>query len=726
MRFFGLDIKRATPEEKQGDQVRSIVNQALAIGYDTSLPTNWTWQTYVNAYKSWVYIAIDKIARSVAMLPLELYVYRNTQTGKLLEGKSVKQGLRQCESEYERRLYLKEMQVEKEPVTQHPWLTLMQRPNNVTVRFALWYDTLVKMELGGSCGWYMPKGPLGIPESIYVLPLTSSATLTPIPDAKTIIGGYKYEDGTVKQTFTVEEVMYMRYPSPRSPLEGQSALRAQTYPYSIDDYIDKLQYNMFKNRAVPGLNLHTDERLKETQVDEIKSQIASAFEGAKNAGKLFVTHSGLQLGKPLTQSFADLMLTEVTDQQQDKLLAAYDVPAGLVGLVKDVNRANMETLKEGFYNETIRSKTMLIEEYIEAFMLPMYDENLTCDFRLPDISQRELDIEERKTNLETGLTTINEERARLQLDEVEWGDAPWFPINRIQYGDGEPSGNGAKHFVVNDTSTKALDVVWKAYTRQHAAYEKLILRTAKKLFKRQAEQTIERAVAETRRIVNRFAQSRKSTRVQFVKVNGLVRRIFDPLYWEKQTREAFGPVFEYIWEDAGTEQMKRLEAGVKQLEFLFNVNDPRAQELLGNRLDLFSAEITGTTFEAVDEILTSAWAEGIGATAVSDQLGAMFTKAEQYRAPLIARTEATAASNQADLEAVRQSGLEQDVLKVWVSSRDTHVRETHTLAEQDYVDGIPLDQQFAVGNDMMEAPGLGSIAEENVNCRCTVAYIRRK
>lgn len=725
MRFFGLDIKLAR-EEKQESAVSNIVSQALSVGYDTSLPTNWTWQTYVNAYKSWVYIAIDKIARSVAMLPLELYVYRSTRTGKLMEGKSVKQGLRQCETEHERQMLLKDMQVEKEPVTDHPWLTLMQRPNNVTVRFALWYDTLVKMELGGSCGWYMPKGALGIPESIYVLPLTSSATLTPIPDAKQIIGGYKYEDGTVKQTFTTEEVMYMRYPSPRSPLEGMSALRAQTYPYSIDDYIDKLQYYMFKNRAVPGLNLHTDAPLKEAQIDEIKTQIQSAFEGAKNAGKLFVTHSGLKLGQPLTQSFSDLMLSEVTDQQQDKLLAAYDVPAGLVGLVKDVNRANMEVLQEGFYNETIRSKTMLIEEYIEAFMLPMYDERLTCDFRLPNLTQRELDIEERKTNLELGFTTINEERAKMQLDEVEWGDAPWFPINRVQYEEGGAPAP-AKHFVVNQKpTTKALDHVWKAYERQHAAYEKLYLRTARKLFKEQAEQTIERAVAETRRIVNRFAQSRKSTRMQFAKVNALTRRIFDPLYWEKQTRDVFRPVFEYVWEDAGTEQMKRLEASVKQLEFQFNVNDPRAQELLGNRLDKFSAEITGTTFDAVDEVLTASWAEGVGAPVVADRLRDMFALAEKNRAPLIARTEATAASNQADIEAVRQAGLDQDVLKVWVSSRDTHVRENHTIAEQDYVDGIPLDQQFTVGADSMEAPGLGSIAEENVNCRCTVAYIRRK
>lgn len=169
-----LDVKRAgaVVEEKAGDPERDIMNQTVSLGWDTGAPVQWTWQTLCNAYKSWVYIAVDKIARSVAMLPLELYVYRDTRTGKLLEGKSVKLGMLQCETAFEKRRYLKAMQIEKEPVTQHPWLTLMNRPNNVTVRYALWYDTLVKLELSGVCYWYIPLNSLGISESIFTLPLT--------------------------------------------------------------------------------------------------------------------------------------------------------------------------------------------------------------------------------------------------------------------------------------------------------------------------------------------------------------------------------------------------------------------------------------------------------------------------------------------------------------------------------------------------------------------------
>lgn len=724
MRLFGLDISRAKAVSDV-DPVKALVSQAISLGFDSSLPVNWTWQTMVNAYKSWVYIATDKIASSVAMLPLELYVYRDVRTGKLVNGRNIKTGLRECKDRLERKMYLKEMQVEKEPVTSHPWLDLMSRPNNVTVRYTLWYDTLVKMELGGACGWYMPRNSLGIPGEIYVLPLTSTAKLKPIPDSVHIIGGYEYEDGTVRQTFATDEIMYMRYPSPKSPLEGMSALKAQTYPYSVDDYIEKLQYYMFKNRAVPGLNLHTDAQLKGQQIEDIKTQIQSTFEGAKNAGKLFVTHSGLKIGEPLTQSFADLLLNDVSTEQQDKLLAAFDVPAGLVGLVKDVNRANMEALKESFYGETIRSKTMLIEEHIEAFMLPLYDERLTCDFRLPDLSQRELDLQERKENLESGLTTINEERFKMGREEVAWGDAPWFPVNRIQYEE-NPEPRNSKGFVVKNTDDKTLTMAWKAYERQHSSYEKLLLSTARKLFSTQRDEVIKRAVEETERLNGKMHGARKSTREKFTKQNGLFGRVFDVAMWEKKTREVFGPVLDYIWEDAGGEQIKRLSrqkalGGAIQ----FNINDPHAQLLLGQRLETFSREITGTTFTEVEVILQGAWQEGLSATATSDLLLTMFDKAEKYRAPLIARTEATGASNAADLEAVRQMGLENDLVKFWISSRDLVTRDTHIAAEEKYKNGIPIDQDFSVGADTMQAPGMGSRASENINCRCTLGYKRK-
>ena len=105
----------------------------------------------------------------------------------------------------------------------------------------------------------------------------------------------------------------------------------------------------------------------------------------------------------------------------------------------------------------------------------------------------------------------------------------------------------------------------------------------------------------------------------------------------------------------------------------------------------------------------------------------MFASFERYRGPLIARTETIAAVNFADVDAVEQSGVADKLQKHWLSSRDGAVRDTHLAAENRYAEkGIGVDELFEVGEDVMVAPGNGSVAAENVNCRCTLTYSRRE
>ena len=87
-------------------------------------------------------------------------------------------------------------------------------------------------------------------------------------------------------------------------------------------------------------------------------------------------------------------------------------------------------------------------------------------------------------------------------------------------------------------------------------------------------------------------------------------------------------------------------------------------------------------------------------------------------------TEATILNNMADLEAVKQSGAK--LLKVWVTQQDTAVRDTHTDAEDKYAHGIPLDEDFEIGEDSMQAPGEGDDPANVCNCRCTIDYVEEE
>jgi hypothetical protein len=57
-----------------------------------------TYKSLVDAFTSWTYITVDKIARNVGLLPLELYYYK--QGGKARSGHQVKARLREWQSAF--------------------------------------------------------------------------------------------------------------------------------------------------------------------------------------------------------------------------------------------------------------------------------------------------------------------------------------------------------------------------------------------------------------------------------------------------------------------------------------------------------------------------------------------------------------------------------------------------------------------------------------------------
>lgn len=83
----------------------------------------------------------------------------------------------------------------------------------------------------------------------------------------------------------------------------------------------------------------------------------------------------------------------------------------------------------------------------------------------------------------------------------------------------------------------------------------------------------------------------------------------------------------------------------------------------------------------------------------------------------IADTEMHRIANTAALETAKRSGA---TSKTWVTMLDDKVRETH-----DYLEGVTvgIDDDFTTfDGDTAPAPGLFSLAQNNVNCRCELLF----
>jgi phage portal protein BeeE len=738
--FSKIGYVKASTQGEVGPLMRGYAMGTGASSWSSAK----SYSQLVDSYKSWVYTCIDKIAKSVAMIPLGLYVYRETGKGKKVKNLSWRGEYKRLPPG-DRPYFLKEAGMEKERIYTHPFLDLVSHPNSFMTRFGLWYETMIRLELGGLCGWLIVTDGLKVPRQIFPLPLTKSALLTPKVTPTMELQGWQYRDGQVDQSFTPDEVLLFKYASPVSPFHAMSPLMAQTYPYDIDLFLMQQQRAFFDNMATPGLHLWTDQKLNKGQVDEMREIVDEQFGSAIKAGKTLITHSGLKAEK-LMGTARDSMIDEVARFAREKLITSYDLSEGKIGLVRDVNRANMEALDKTFVEDCLGPRCMLMEEVVETFFLPRYDTGLTCDFELPDVSEKLVSLAERAQNLNTLYSCINEERAKEGLPPVPWGDKPWAPFTLSQVGSAPPpsaspaeeeegeeeeeegtkKGLEVKRMTPEFWTAEKKGVAWKMFVRRSEAEEKKVLGPVQTYFRSLQTDVLKRLETNSKRVEGTYAGWSRAKILAHLPTNKDARGInIDKGEEATRLRSLMTPLIKSIMQDTGDDRIMNLRETVK-FDIGFNLNDPAVVKWLGTRMREFSKEVAGTTFDEIEAILRTGFSEGQPTSAIAATLMEKFESWEQYRAPLIARTETIAAMNKADLEAVSQTGLDEVLLKHWLTAGDEAVRDSHNKAGMDYADGIPIDGMFEVGQDRMDAPGNGKVGEENINCRCTVYYTEKE
>jgi hypothetical protein len=456
------------------------------------------------------------------------------------------------------------------------------------------------------------------------------------------------------------------------------------------------------------------------------------------------------------------MVDEIERMARDKLLSSHDMSAGKIGLTEQQNRSNLEVVDMGFFNEAIKPRAMLITEYFDQFLVKLYDENLDFEFDYPHFQDRAQDVLERSSNLTQGVTTRNEERDKMGMEPVDGGDvllvspmlvplssvaeppeeAP-LPTGKLPPEE-EPEAGGLKP--VELPTKKSIKILWtpdkkllawKKFDKEATAFEPLFKRPFIKWL-----QSVQRDVIDA---IEKHGVKIKSN-IGAMNLNGRQKWLADhkdrleefvpsKAKMKKDLKNAFKPVYLSVLKEAGNGYKKDLHALTNRkdkggIDIEFNLNDESVQEYLGVRLEEFSDSTAQTTIDGTKKVLREGFENGDPLLQISTELRDYYTGSETYRANMIARTETTSAMNTANLESVRQMDLEGAVGKVWISESDPQVRDTHAEAAERYSDGydgdsdkvMGIDDEFVVGSDRMVAPASGGIAEENINCRCMMAW----
>jgi len=645
---------------RQPPQVYVVSGIAAELG----LAHRTDYTEYLGAYHSWVYACATIIARNVAKVPLRLYVRK--------EG-----GV--------------------EEVTDHPLLDLLRKVNPVQTRYELWELTVIWLELTGNAYWYLARNRLGVPVEIWPV---QPDRMKVVPGKDRLIQGYLYDYGGKRIAFDVEEIIHLKYPNPRSIYYGMGTLQAAAYSYDTDHFMRRYSINLFRNMARPDSVLTTDQNLTEEEIERVRAEWNKVYGSVENVGKVAILIGGTKL-QPYATKPQELDYVAGRKLARDEILGIFGVPASKLGLVEDVNRANAEANDITFQKEVIQPRLAMIAEKLNQDLVPKFDERLELRFDSPVPEDWERRLRERESNLKSGYTSINEERARDGLPPAPWGEAPLLPFNLMPVG----SSSSKKAFLVRRKSEEdRRTAMWRQYMAVHRPFEEEFARTLRRLFGDQRRQVL----SNLRKALKGRKQQYDPALVDFIlfsleEAEEIFAREAEPRFLQmllSGAEKAFG--------DLGAEDVE------------LDIRNPDVVEFLDQRKFKFSFEVNQTTQEQLRRELTEGLRAGEGVEKLTARVNKVFDWAETWRAERIARTEATTALNHGIFQAYRQSGL--NPKKKWLTARTEDVRPWHQV-----MDGqtVGLDEPFisGQGNALMYPGDPQAPPDEIINCRCTMVPV---
>ncbi len=366
----------------------------------------------IKAYQGWVFAAVNAIAQRVAGVPLRLFMQNEKGLGP--------------------------------EVAAHPILDLFNRPNPIMTRRQFRFTLVTHLELTGMAFVLMADNALGRPAELWPLSPADLLEIKAGDDTTRPITEFVFQGpGGNRVSYRPGEILYFRHPSPKSLIYGSSPIEAMAHAYDIDLAVRVYQKNFFRNAARPEVVLATDQRLTEQEARRILTRWNQKHQGLAHVFEPTVLDGGLKV-QPLSFSAKDFEFMSLAGWTQDNILAAYQVPAGKLGLVKDVNRANALGIDITFNAECIRPRLDLIEDVLCTFLLPRYGAGLILRHDNPVPTDRAQAHKEAMAQLDRGALTINEYRVSQGKGPVPWGDAPFNAPHLEERAVSAPQPKGAK------------------------------------------------------------------------------------------------------------------------------------------------------------------------------------------------------------------------------------------------------------------------------------------
>jgi HK97 family phage portal protein len=242
---------------------------------------------------------------------------------------------------------------------------------------------------------------------MYHLP---SDKVTIIPDEKTFVKGYKYNDRTFKPT----EVIHVKENAFRSIYRGTSRLRSAERTLSLMTTMRTFQTNFFQNGAVAGLVIKSPNTLSERIKTRMLTSWMNKYRPDSGGRRPLILDGGLEVDQISDINFQELDFQPAINTNEKIVLKALGVPPILLD---SGNNANIRPNLRLYYLETVLPIVRKLTKAYERFFGFGLSEDLT---KIPSLQPELRDLSQFYTGLVNGgVITGNEARAGIGMEKLD-------------------------------------------------------------------------------------------------------------------------------------------------------------------------------------------------------------------------------------------------------------------------------------------------------------------
>ena len=300
----------------------------------------------------------------------------------------------------------------------HPLQRLLDRPNDVWDGGQLLRAIEGRLALWGSAYVAMARDRDGTPYEMW--PLRSGEVHVVADDTDRSVRGFIHETADGRVAYLPEEMLWYRRFNPSRPLSGFSSMTPARA--AVDMSSEALRFNrrFYVHSAMPSdLVITTDNNPSEEQVDRLREIWRTRLIDPDKAHEPIILSGGIDM-KRLGSNHSEMEFIAALQWSVEEVSRAFGVPKVFLSEFEDATLANVRTMEQFLWRNTIIPELKMLEDGINHRLVPHFERfpnELVVRFNLSDVEAVQESQSDRADRLATlvsaGIMSVGEARREL-------------------------------------------------------------------------------------------------------------------------------------------------------------------------------------------------------------------------------------------------------------------------------------------------------------------------